>query len=1176
MDWLIPTLIATLNAAIIVSLTFLYLFYRERERFLWFWFLSWSAYSCRFVIHLAILHHSMPPWMILGHHAASICSAIFFIWGTYQFLDKDFPRFWLYGAGLVAGWTLTANMAGFSFIAENIATSFFLGLIYIWSGFIFLRHHRIKGAGKQIFGWSLIIWGLHTADYPFLRPLPWFAPWGYLLVSVLFLTSAMGMILNYYERIRKRMENEIQERMLLEEALRQKADDRLQSLETLQKSESKYRALFENSADAMFILHDGYQVDCNNAAVEMLRYTDKAHILQTHPAELSPQRQPDGRLSYEKAEEMIATALAQGCHRFEWIHQRADGEDFPVEVLLTAIPDEGRKVLHVVWRDITARKQDEKLLAEQLTVLTLGAEVGAVLTSGGDLRQTLQDCCALLVKHLHAAFARIWLVNKENNLLELQASAGLYTRINGEHCHKALDGSSKIGSIAVNRKPLLTNAVIGDPLITDQEWAKREGMVSFAGHPLLINENVVGVMGLFSRHVLTDTVTRALASIADQIALGIDQAVMNMSLRERERKYRAIIDQTFQLFGFLTLDGAILDANTAALQLINARKEDVLGKPFWQTGWWAHSPELQEWLRQAVRRAAVGEDVLSQVTHPGSDGKLHFIDFMLKPIRNEQGEISFLMALGRDITEKIMAEQALCESERKLANLLANLSGMAYRSAYLASRTMQVVSEGCQILTGYTADELTDDRHVSYESLIHPDDRDPVWQQIRNAVEQHSPYHLNYRILTSQGQEKWVWEQGSAVADDDGQVIALEGFITDITDNKRAEKEKNEMADKLRQAQKMEALGTLAGGIAHDFNNILSSIFGYADLALMQIGEDSRIKNDLLMILSSAERAKRLVQQILLFSRQRQVEARPVQVNLIAKEVFKLIKASLPSTISINHNILSDSVIMADPTNIHQVMMNLCTNAFHAMEEHGGKLDIDLVDVELDENFSRLHPDIVPGPYVKLSVRDTGHGMQPETMKKIFDPYFTTKGEGKGTGIGLSVVHGIVKDCKGAITVRSEPGQGTTFDIFLPVSPADPVIQHDETASCPMGSESILFVDDEVTLLKVHKKMLEKLGYQVTTEKHSPEALALFMENPYHFDLIITDMTMPEMTGDVLAQQVLRIRPDIPVILCTGFSEVINEERAKQLGIRRFLMKPLVKQQLACAIRQVLDNKEQA
>jgi signal transduction histidine kinase/ActR/RegA family two-component response regulator len=418
---------------------------------------------------------------------------------------------------------------------------------------------------------------------------------------------------------------------------------------------------------------------------------------------------------------------------------------------------------------------------------------------------------------------------------------------------------------------------------------------------------------------------------------------------------------------------------------------------------------------------------------------------------------------------------------------------------------------------------------------------------------------------------KWYLNYDRAIKWIDGRLVRLQ-IATDITRLKVLETESQSIQTRLQQAQKMEAIGTLAGGIAHDFNNILTAVLGYTEIALMGLEKSSPVSRNLQQVLQAGNRARDLVKQILTFSRQTELESKPVQVSLIVEEALKLMRASLPSTITIQQRLQSRSAVLADPTQIHQVIINLCTNAAHAMRERGGDLSVSLEDVDPDTAFFSEHPELAPGSYQKLTVGDSGAGMPPDVMARIFDPFFTTKQRGEGTGMGLSVVLGIVKSHKGAITVESRAGMGTTFHVFFPIAQRvamEPALDH--AAALPRGHERILLVDDEEAIIDLGQRMLEHLGYKVTTRSSGASAFKLFLQNPWRFDLVITDMTMPKMTGEELATKLLLIRRDIPIILCTGYSANISKERARSIGIGEFVMKPIVIGKLARTVRRVLD-----
>jgi len=405
-----------------------------------------------------------------------------------------------------------------------------------------------------------------------------------------------------------------------------------------------------------------------------------------------------------------------------------------------------------------------------------------------------------------------------------------------------------------------------------------------------------------------------------------------------------------------------------------------------------------------------------------------------------------------------------------------------------------------------------------------------------------------------------------------GRECLLESFF-DLTAQKRAAAEKEALETQLRQAQKMEALGTLAGGIAHDFNNILSAIIGFAELGSLDLEDPSHpLYQKLQSILHAGNRAKELVAQILTFSRMQEHVLTPVRIAPIINEALKLLKASLPANIELKNNVTSQQQVLADPTQIHQIIMNLCTNAYHAMEEKGGVLSVSLTSISSDELASSPHADLSPGTYNQLAVEDTGVGISPSVMDRIFDPYFSTKDMDKGTGLGLAVVHGIVKSCGGSISVNSRIGEGTAVHVVFPLTDDTSDDATGPKTILPRGTEKILFVDDDKNLVDIGCQMLARLGYDTTGVVGSLEALETFKQSPQRFDLVVTDLSMPGLTGDRLAQELIQIRPNFPIIMCTGFSDRFDQKRARMIGIRMLLMKPLAMNILAKTIRNVLDE----
>ncbi len=401
-----------------------------------------------------------------------------------------------------------------------------------------------------------------------------------------------------------------------------------------------------------------------------------------------------------------------------------------------------------------------------------------------------------------------------------------------------------------------------------------------------------------------------------------------------------------------------------------------------------------------------------------------------------------------------------------------------------------------------------------------------------------------------------------------GQIVEIRGYLLDITERKRLE-------EQLRIAQKMEAIGTLAGGIAHDFNNILGVITGYAEIILESTDKGSTLERRLKEILGACRRAKDLINQILNFSRQGSREKKALRVSPLIKETVKLLRTSLPASIEIRQNIMTaNDTVMADPSQVHQILLNLCTNAAHAMRERGGMLEISLAEVHLDEGTVAKSPGLSAGAYVVITVTDTGYGISKSIQEKIFDPFFTTKKPGDGTGMGLAVVHGIVKQHGGVVYVQSEEGKGAAFQVLLPQTGLmDEAASDEEELGLPMGEGRILFVDDEMALVDIGREMLESLGYEVVARTSSVEALEAFRFQPDKFELILTDQNMPNLTGMELAEKALQVRPDVPIILCTGFSEIVSYSKVRDLGIKEIIMKPILKRQLAESLHKALASR---
>ncbi|MEW6518693.1 MAG: PAS domain S-box protein [Thermodesulfobacteriota bacterium] len=948
--------------------------------------------------------------------------------------------------------------------------------------------------------------------------------------------------------------------------------------------------------------------------------------------------------------------------------------------------------------DITARKRAENSLAEQVRLLSLSSEIGVILTKGQTLQEILQQCAEAMVRFLDASLARIWTVNPEKHVLEMRASAGLYTHLDGAHSCLPISADNKIGFIALQRSAHLTNEVIGDPQVTEQDWAREQGLVSFAGHPLLIEDRVIGVMAMFSRHTLTEITGQSLTAIADIIALGIERKNSEESLRRARDKAQRYLDTANVMLVHLDEQGMVQLINRKGVEMLGYAEQQVLGRHWTDFVLEDDSRQpLQAVYADAMAGTGRFPDYLEN-TISSSSGEQRLVAWRCTVLHNRAGKATGMLCSGNDITEKNQAVAALQESRERLREIIdtaasvilmlapdfsilefnhaaENLFGRskdevlghnylelfippdlrpalgqeivkvlgglpardfendvlgrngarltllwnADRMLDAAGRTIGVLATAINITERKQAELELENAHALLRSLIDsvPDliffkDHESRYLGCNKAFAEFAgreadeilgktDYDLfshdlaaffreKDRQMLASGEtrrnEEWVdYPDGRHVLLDtlktpyhspDGTVLGLIGVSRDITERKKTEEEKEKLEAQLRQAQKLEAIGTLAGGIAHDFNNILFAILGNADIAEIEISLGHYPREEIKEIKTAGIRARDLVKQILSFARKAKQERITLQPISIIKEVLKLLRSTLPTTIEIRHDLHDpEASIIADPTEIHQLLMNLCTNAGHAMMKNGGVLEVGQRIVTVDQEYARSNPGLLAGPHLLLTITDSGAGISPEIMEHIFEPFFTTKGKAEGTGMGLAVVHGIVASLGGAVKVYSDPGHGASFHIMLPLA-GNRQSGHEagsEKAALPSGrQEHILLVDDDQAITVMLEKMLTGLGYQVTARTDSLEALAVFQAEPEKFRLLISDQTMPKMTGAELANAILKIRPGLPIILCTGFSQTVSSEMAKYIGIREYLTKPLMKKELAVVVRRLLDE----
>jgi len=539
-----------------------------------------------------------------------------------------------------------------------------------------------------------------------------------------------------------------------------------------------------------------------------------------------------------------------------------------------------------------------------------------------------------------------------------------------------------------------------------------------------------------------------------------------------------------------------------------------------------------------------------------------------------------------DIADLKKSEAAFARYAMELASIIRISPDIVYRLD--REGNILFISEAVERY-GYTPEELTGQNILDF---VHPEDREGACNRINERrTGSRGTRRMELRFLTRDRDSVVMESLGTDVPEDSvfsvdaeglyrstkprsDTFLGTQGIARDITERKAAEREREKLEEQLVQAQRMEAIGTLSGGIAHDFNNILTIMMGYTEMAALNAGDDHQLSSALGKVLKAGSRARDLVAQILSFNRSSEEILKPIELGPIVKEVLKLLRDTLPATIRIKQEIGTDSgIVMADVTKIHQILMNLCTNAYHAMSDREGELAVHLATETLRTEKAATHFRLKPGRYLRLSVADTGCGMDQHALKRIFEPYYTTKAKGEGTGLGLAVVYGIVKRYQGAVIVKSQPGEGSVFHVYLPL--VESVIGTSEKGpakALPVGWESILFVDDEKDIVDISRQMLEYLGYEVRGATSSVEALEIFRAQPERYDLVITDQSMPDLMGRNLAREVLLIRPGIPIILCSGCSDYVCEETASEIGICAVATKPLAIEEMAKMVRKALDR----
>jgi PAS domain S-box-containing protein len=633
-----------------------------------------------------------------------------------------------------------------------------------------------------------------------------------------------------------------------------------------------------------------------------------------------------------------------------------------------------------------------------------------------------------------------------------------------------------------------------------------------------------------------------------------------------ERKARTILDQCFHFTGLLTPDGTIIYVNRAALDLAGVTESAVLNKPFQESPWWKHSPELQERLSESIKRAAAGEPVRFDATNQSADGALRHVDFSLRPIKDKDGNVIFLIPEGHDITERKLAEEALRESEAVFRGIIEN-SPVGYHIYNLQEDGRLVFS-----MYNHASDVIL---HVSHEQFIGLDmiEAFPALAgtgipEMYKSVAKGELGLQNFEANYDYEEIKGVYEV-RVFCGAPGQTVVN---FTDISERKMAEERQARLTEQLHQSQKMDAIGQLAGGVAHDFNNLLAGIMGSAQLLQTAENLPEKQQKYISMILSAAERAGNLTKKLLTFSRSGTKASTAVDCSKIVNDTVDFLRHTIDKNIILTvENSAAQTLITGDDTMLMNALMNIGINASHAMPD-GGTLTFTLENSSLDKNYCEAsHFSIKPGIFTGISIRDTGCGMEPEVVSRIFEPFFTTKDQEKGTGLGLAMVYGTVQEHGGAITVYSEPGAGTVFHIYLPVA-EDSVSREIISETLPGGTETILLIDDEELIRITAKGLLESLGYKVLMETNGEDGVKTFIERKEEIDLIILDMIMPVLGGREAFFKLREIDQNVPILIASGFAKEEHMVLLKEKGISGFLQKPFRIAELARKVYKALGK----
>ena len=926
-------------------------------------------------------------------------------------------------------------------------------------------------------------------------------------------------------------------------------------------SEIPFDVLADAAADGVILIDDQSTILFVNPAAGQIFGYEPAEMVGMNLTQLMPERHRQNYLASLKGYfETGQSHIPKGSAPLKGLHK--SGHEFPVEVSWAEHTSHGKRFLTGFVRDVTDRKRMEQLRERRVRHAAMNQEIHAAFASRAHsgLQSILQASAEAVVHHLDAAFARIWMLNDRESQLELQASAGQYTRLNGEFARMQI-GERHVGFVAQQRKPYIVHDLVNDARTEHREWAKKEGIIALAGYPLLVEGHLVGVLALFARRTLGSDTLEALASVADTVAQGAKRKQTEAKLVAHQRQLEEA--QLLAHLGSWSWDlptGALTWSEE--LYRIFGRDKDAF-RPTHQAFLDFVHPNDRALFEGALDDCLKGHrpyDCEFRIVRPDRTARtLHSLG---QVIFDEMGKPLRMTGMAQDITERKQAEEKLRESEERFRQLTENI-GELFWLADAELQSIIYVSPAYETIWHRSCESLYAEPDA-WLGAIHPEDRPRVLDA--RKVRTDAAYELEYRIVRPDGAIRWIRDQAFPVLDAAGRIIRMAGVAEDVTERRQLEMQ-------LHQIQKMDAVGQLAAGVAHDFNNLLAVISGHSELLAMRSPLDDQWRDSIAEIRRATELGSTTIRQLLALSCQQILEPKILDLNAVVTDAEKMLRRLIGEDVRLA-TLLQPRIspVRADMGQLNQVILNLAVNARDAMPQ-GGSLTLETRELDLDAAYAEAHPEVRPGRYVLLTVTDTGWGMAPDVQARIFEPFFTNKAEGRGTGLGLAVVLGIVRQSGGHIDVESRPGVGTKFKIYLPTvhGPAEGSAQS-APPNLVGGSETVLLVEDEEPVRSVTTLLLEALGYRVLQAENGQDALRLFEASGEKIDLLMADVVMPDLSGREVAEALQAMDPHLKVLFQSGYTDDTVVRRGILRAEVAFLKKPFSLDDLARKVRETLDR----